>query len=146
MSTHVSLRKLALDAGTEEVLDTTDFEVYLHGTIASFGSKIIETQGGCLSPKGGKWGGVWHTVMNIEAASIFASRTCTNVRGEKPIVIAMAIPLSVATGLRSRGFLSSPRIENPPPGVSDTTPQYVFFPDSFPELRRDGFFFVVRKP
>jgi hypothetical protein len=47
MTTHISLRQMALSAGVEEELDTTDIEVYLHGTIASFGLQIIKTTGGC---------------------------------------------------------------------------------------------------
>lgn len=145
MTTRISLLQMALSAGAEEELDTTDIEVYLHGTIASFGLQIIKTTGGCLSRAGGKWAGVWHTVMNLEAASIFASRSCGNARAEKPIVIGMALPRAAATGLASHGFLSSPPIPNPPPGVSPTTPQYVFLPDSFPRLRSDGFFFTAKK-
>ena len=146
MTTHISLRQMALNAGVEEALDTTDIEVYLHGTIASFGLQIIKTTADCLSRTGGKWAGAWHTVMNLEAASVFAYRSCANARGEKPIVIGMAIPRTVAMRLRSHGLLSSPPIPNPPPGVSETTPQYVFLPDSFPHLRSDGFFFIAKKP
>jgi hypothetical protein len=146
MVTQTSLRQMALNAGVEEALDTTDIEVYLHGTIESFGQEIIDTQADCLSPTGGKWCGVWHTVMNLEAASIFAHRSCTNTPGEKPIVVGMAIPRALATGLRSRGLLSSPPIPNPPAGISVTTPQYVFLPGSFPSLSGDGFFFIAKKP
>jgi hypothetical protein len=146
MASNVSLRQLALNAGAKEELDTADFEVYLHGTIASFGSKIVESRGECLSPTGGNWCGAWHTVMNLETASIFASRRCQGTRGEQPMVVAMAIPRSVSTQLRSRGALSSPPIPNPPPGVSNTTPQYVFLPSSFPQLQGDGFFFSVKGP
>jgi hypothetical protein len=146
MASNVSLRQLALNAGAKEELDTADFEVYLHGTLASFGSKIVVSQGACLSPIGGNWCGVWHTVMNIEAASIFASRRCQGRRGEQPMIVAMAIPRSLSTQLRSGGFLSSPPIPNPPPGVSATTSQYVFLPDAFPQLHMDGFFFPVKRP
>jgi hypothetical protein len=145
MIPHVSLRQMALGAGVEDALDTIDIEVYLHGTIASFGLKIIETGAGCLSRTGGKWAGTWHTVMNLEAASVFALRSCANARVERPIVIGMAIPRTTAVQLRSLGLLSSPPIPNPPPGVSESTTQYVFLPDSFPHLRNDGFFFIAKK-
>jgi hypothetical protein len=145
MTAHISLRQMALNAGVEEALDTTDIEVYLHGTIASFGLQIIKTQADCLSSTGGKWAGAWHTVMKLEAASVFADRSCSNARGEQPIVIGMAIPRSLAARLRSHGLLSSPPIPNPPTGVSATTPQYVFLADSFPYLRQDGFFFTAKK-
>jgi hypothetical protein len=137
---------MALSAGAEEALDTVDIEVYLHGTIASFGLRIIDEDAGCLSRTGGKWAGAWHTVMNLEAAYVFACRSCSSARGEKPIVIGMAIPRGIAMSLRSRGLLSSPPIPNPPPGVSETTTQYVFLPDAFPQLSSDGFFFTAKKP
>jgi hypothetical protein len=146
VTTQISLRQMALNAGVEEALDTTDVEVYLHGTITSFGLRIIKTQADCLSGTGGNWAGAWHTVMNMEAAAIFADRSCSNARGEKPIVIGMAIPRIVAVQLRSHGLLSSPPIPNPPAGVSATTPQYVFLAGSFPHLRQDGFFFTAKKP
>jgi hypothetical protein len=145
VTTHISLRQIALDAGVEEALDTTDIEVYLHGTIASFGLRIVKTQADCLSSTGGKWAGAWHTVMNVEAASVFADRSCSNARGEQPIVVGMAIPRTLAVRLRSHGLLSSPPIPNPPAGVSATTPQYVFLASSFPDLRQDGFFFTAKE-
>lgn len=146
MTSQVSLRQMALSTGAEEALDTVDIEVYLHGTIASFGSKIVEEEAACLSPTGGRWAGTWHTVMNLEAGLVFARRSCANAPSEKPIVIGMALPRSVAVRLRSLGLLSSPPIPNPPPGVSQTTPQYVFLPGAFSHLRNDGFFFIAKQP
>jgi hypothetical protein len=145
MISQPSLRQMALTAGAEEALDTVDIEVYLHGTIASFGLKIVKEEAACLSPTGGRWAGAWHTVMNLEAASIFAHRSCSNTPGEKPIVIGMALPRSLAVRLRSLGLLSSPPIPNPPPGLSQTTPQYVFLPGAFDHLRSDGFFFIAKR-
>ena len=141
----ISLKKIALNAGAAEELDTTDFEVYLHGTSASCGRKIVESQGGCLSRNGGNWSGCWFTVAKIDVAAIFAKRSSDRWPSEKPMVVGMAIARDRSAWLQREGLLSVPRTENPPPGVSPTTPQYMFFPGAFQYIQRDGFFFSMER-
>jgi hypothetical protein len=143
VSSITSLRQLAINAGAMDELDTADFEVFAHGTTAGFGTELVESQGGCLSPVGGNWAGSFHTVPNLDVASVFARRGCSKRPGEKPMVIGIALPRSVATNLKSQGLLSSPPIPNPPAGVSDVTPQYVFHRGALETVVHSGFFFVI---
>ena len=139
-----SLRQLAIKAGAQEELDTVDIEVFAHGTSSAFGLKIVETQGDCLSPTGGNWTGSFHTVSNVEVASVFANRTCSGKPNERPMVVGVALPRAVAKNLRSQGLLCSPPIPNPPSGVSDVTPQFVFHRGALDRLKQSGFFFVAK--
>jgi hypothetical protein len=144
MSTETSLRQLALKAGVKEEIDTADIEVFAHGTSASFGSKLIETQGGCLSSTGGNFDGSFHTVANVDVASTFADRTCSKRTDEKPMVVGVAISRGLAISLRSRELLSSPPIPHPPRGISSTTPQHVFHRGALSQLAHAGFFFKIK--
>jgi len=143
MANHLSLRQQALNAGAEEELDSPIFEVFAHGTIATFADKLVETQGGCLSETGGKWAGRFFTVPDLRVATVFAERACGNLRHEKPKTVGIALlPVTVQL-LRSRGLLTSPLIQNPPPGISPTTPQFVFERGALEQLRSSGFFFML---
>jgi len=139
----MSLRQQALSAGAVEELDSTDFEVFAHGTSASFADRIVATQGGCLSETGGKWGGRFFTVPDPAVALVFAKRTAGNTR-EVPKIVALALSREKYSSLRSRGLVSFPPIQGPPPGVSPNTPQFVFEQGALQELKRFGFFFIVK--
>jgi hypothetical protein len=144
MALHASLRQQALAAGAEEEMDSLDFEVYAHGTTATFANQLVSTQGDCLSAMGGKWGGRFFTVPDLAVAEIFAVRTCSHLRAERPGVAAVALARTIVTTLRSHGLLTSPPIQGPPPGVTATTPQFVFERGALDTLKRSGFFFLVK--
>lgn len=138
-----SLRQLAVNAGAIDELDTADFEVFAHGTYSAFGTEIVDTQGECLSPTGGNWAGSFHTVADVAVASIFARRECSRRPNEQPMVVGIALPRVVTTTLRSLGLLSSPPIPNPPSGIRDGTPQFVFHRGALNRLKQSGFFFKI---
>jgi hypothetical protein len=144
MAAQAGLRQQALAAGAEDELDCTNFEVFAHGTTAAFAARLVETQGDCLSETGGKWAGKFFTVPDIRVAAIFAKRTSDNVRQANPTVVGVALAPAVVQGLRTRGLLTSPPIQNPPPGISATTPQFVFERGALETLKRNAFFFILR--
>jgi hypothetical protein len=84
MIIHANLRQLALAARAEEEMECLDFEVYAHGTIATFANQMVSTQDDCFSWVGGKWGGRFFTVPDVAVAGIFAMRTCANSRAKRP--------------------------------------------------------------
>lgn len=144
MTGQPGLRQQALAAGAEDELDCTNFEVFAHGTTAVFAAELVKTQGECLSATGGKWAGRFFTVPDLRVAAIFAKRTSDNLRQPNPTVVGVALAPEVFRTLRAQGLVTSPPIDNPPPGVPAMTPQFVFERGALPVLKRDAFFFILR--
>lgn len=143
MANHLSLRQQAVNAGAQDELDSTVFEVFAHGTAATFADRLVETQGGCLSETGGRWAGRFFTVPDVRVAMIFAQRACANTRHERPKIVGIALTLETVHSLRAKGLLTSPPIQNPPPGISPTTLQFVFERGALQELKRLAYFFPL---
>jgi RHS repeat-associated protein len=137
-----SLLQLATRAGAGEEIEGP-IEVFAHGTTTTFAKDLIETQGKSLSPKGGNFGGRFFTVPDISVAKVFAARSAARMAGESPAVVGVVLPRAVANRLRSEGLLKLDRIDNPPPGVSPGTQQWVFQPGALDTLANEGFFFRV---
>jgi hypothetical protein len=140
----LGLRAQAMNAGAKDELDTDRFEVFAHGATTTFGNKLVDSQGGCLTANGGNFGGRFHTVMDLTAALIFAERTCTKYPGEKPLVIAFALPSDTVATLKNHGMYQMGLISGPPTGVTASTTEYVFSPGAFQTIANRGFFFKVK--
>lgn len=144
MALSIGLRQQALAAGAAEELDCTDFEVFAHGTTAAFAAELVKTQGDCLSETGGRWAGRFFTVPDLRVAAIFAKRTSDNLRQPNPTVVGIALQPETVRNLKARGLLTWPPIDNPPPGITAATPQFVFERGALAVLKRDAFFFILR--
>jgi hypothetical protein len=144
MATDLTLRQSALQAGAADELADLNFEVFAHGTTSSFATMLADTQGGCLSATGGKWGGKFFTVPDLSVARAFAIRTCTNLPHEHPMVAGLALSREVALRLRANRVLTLTPVENPPHGVPASAQQWVFERGALEDLKRSGFFFTLK--
>jgi RHS repeat-associated protein len=141
-STKPSLLKLATGAGAGEEIEG-QLEVFAHGTIAPAAKEMIESQGGSLSPTGGNFGGRFFTVPDVGVADVFAARSAQRA-GEEAAVVGVALPRTFTDQLREAKLLTLGPIDNPPPGVSPGTQQWVFEPGALLDLANKGFFFLIK--
>jgi hypothetical protein len=132
----------AMEAGVKEEIEG-EIEVFLHGTTRRSADRLLD-QGDSLSSTGGNHGGALHTIPDANIALEFAKRSATQVPGETPVIVAIALPKKIADSLRNRRLLYSTAISGPPQGVREFTPQHIFDRNALDTLKQQGFFFEYK--
>lgn len=135
-----SLLQRAKAAGVEQEIEGP-IQVFAHGTTSEMAKALIETQGGILSSTGGRFGGRFFAVPDIDVAKTFAARAATQIAGANPSIVGIALPSSTVAQLKANNLLQIRPIDSPPSGVSTGAQEWVFQPGAIDSLKKDGFFY-----